>query len=349
MLPDEFNRLARLAPNLKRRAFVLDCIRAFFKERDFLEVDTPIRAPAIAPEANITPFESEGWFLAASPELHMKRLLAAGYTKLFSRILDSTIWREDDKTRILWITMLAMANQHGVVECTIPGLADRARISIKECESALQRFQQPDKYSWSKEKQGRRIEAVDGGWFLINHDKYRQLLSREDQREKTRLRVARYRYRNASVTLGNAGNDKQKQIQIHNKTKVKSVVHFVHPSLEEVAAYCKERANGIDPQKWFDYYSSNGWRVGRNPMKDWKAAVRTWEKTEYAKGGGNGNKPETFGQIAVSNSRRAAAAVLARSGVFAEPSPSLDFQSGTDGTGLRDLAKNTRALPPGSN
>jgi elongation factor P--(R)-beta-lysine ligase len=80
---DEFDRLARLSSNLKRRALVFEAIRAFFKEHDFLEVDTPIRAPAIAPEPNITPFESEGWFLAASPELHMKRLLAAGYSKLY--------------------------------------------------------------------------------------------------------------------------------------------------------------------------------------------------------------------------------------------------------------------------
>lgn len=83
MTADDFNRLAHLSPNLKKRALIYDYIRAFFKERGFLEVDTPIRAPAIAPEANIEPFESEGWFLAASPELHMKRLLAAGYDKLF--------------------------------------------------------------------------------------------------------------------------------------------------------------------------------------------------------------------------------------------------------------------------
>jgi elongation factor P--(R)-beta-lysine ligase len=82
-LNDESSRLARLSPNLKRRALVFEAVRAFFKERDFLEVETPIRAPSIAPEPNITPFESEGWFLAASPELHMKRLLAAGYSKLY--------------------------------------------------------------------------------------------------------------------------------------------------------------------------------------------------------------------------------------------------------------------------
>jgi hypothetical protein len=48
--------------------------------------------------------------------------------------------------------------------------------------------------------------------------------------------------------------------------------------VEEVTAYCHERGNQVDPQQWFDHYSSNGWRVGKNPMKDWRAAVRTWER-----------------------------------------------------------------------
>ena len=51
-----------------------------------------------------------------------------------------------------------------------------------------------------------------------------------------------------------------------------------HPTLEEVQAYCQERNNHVDPERWFNYYSANGWKVGRNPMKDWKAAVRTWER-----------------------------------------------------------------------
>ncbi|MFZ5989441.1 MAG: phage replisome organizer N-terminal domain-containing protein [Bacillota bacterium] len=55
---------------------------------------------------------------------------------------------------------------------------------------------------------------------------------------------------------------------------------FIKPSLEEVKAYCNERKNNVDPQRWYDYYSANGWKVGKNPMKDWKAAVRTWEKSE---------------------------------------------------------------------
>jgi len=55
---------------------------------------------------------------------------------------------------------------------------------------------------------------------------------------------------------------------------------FVPPSAEEVTAYCLERNRGVNPDKWMAHYQSNGWKVGKNSMKDWKAAVRTWEKDE---------------------------------------------------------------------
>lgn len=53
---------------------------------------------------------------------------------------------------------------------------------------------------------------------------------------------------------------------------------FAPPTVEEVNAYCQERGNRVDAAHFVDYYTANGWRVGKNPMKDWKAAVRTWEK-----------------------------------------------------------------------
>ncbi|MDE6183084.1 MAG: hypothetical protein K2F53_01520, partial [Rikenellaceae bacterium] len=59
---------------------------------------------------------------------------------------------------------------------------------------------------------------------------------------------------------------------------------FVPPTIEEVAAYCAERKNSVSPAKFINYYISNGWRVGKNPMKDWKAAVRTWENNNYNNG-----------------------------------------------------------------
>lgn len=65
--------------------------------------------------------------------------------------------------------------------------------------------------------------------------------------------------------------------EIHKEKKPQQT-RFVKPTLEEVGAYCKERNNSVDIQRWFDYYESNGWKVGKNPMKDWKASIRTWER-----------------------------------------------------------------------
>lgn len=64
---------------------------------------------------------------------------------------------------------------------------------------------------------------------------------------------------------------------------------FTPPTVEEVAAYCRERGNGVDAEHFVDFYASNGWKVGKNSMKDWRAAVRTWEKRDKADKGGSGN------------------------------------------------------------
>ncbi|MDQ2987460.1 MAG: hypothetical protein M3R13_12225, partial [Armatimonadota bacterium] len=129
-----------------------------------------------------------------------------GYTKLFSTIIGSTIWREPDHVRLVWITMLATANQYGDVECSVPGLADFARVSREQCEDALRVLSAPDVDSRTKTDEGRRIETIDGGWRVINHGKYRQKMNADDRREYKRLKMREYRARlgNASVTTGNA-------------------------------------------------------------------------------------------------------------------------------------------------
>ena len=61
---------------------------------------------------------------------------------------------------------------------------------------------------------------------------------------------------------------------------------FVKPTVEEIAAYCSERKNGIDAQAFFDFYESKGWKVGAVKMKDWRASVRTWEQRHKKESGG---------------------------------------------------------------
>lgn len=94
------------------------------------------------------------------------------------------------------------------------------------------------------------------------------------------------------VEIQGVENQPQLNTNIINKdieNKEERVKRFIPPTVEEVSAYCLERNNGVDAQKFTDYYTANGWYVGKNRMKDWRAAVRTWERNNYQKPKDNGN------------------------------------------------------------
>lgn len=126
------------------------------------------------------------------------------YTKLFNSIVTSTIWTEDDKTRIVWITMLAMSDQNGEVHASVPGLARVAGVTLADCELALGKLLGPDPYSRTPDNEGRRIAPIDGGWELLNHRKYRAMASREDEKKSNAVRQERFRARHAPVMDSNA-------------------------------------------------------------------------------------------------------------------------------------------------
>lgn len=108
-------------------------------------------------------------------------------------MLDSTIWREDAETKVVWVTMLLMADRDGIVEASVPGLADRARVSVDKTRQALKRFQEPDADSRTPDHEGRRIEVIRGGWHILNYDHYRQKASKDEAADKHAARQARYR------------------------------------------------------------------------------------------------------------------------------------------------------------
>ena len=105
-----------------------------------------------------------------------------------------------------------------------------------------------------------------------------------------------------SAPLREADADTDADAETDTDTKKKTVVmgakprtqRFKPPTEEDVRSYCKEKGYDLDPQLFLDYYTANGWRVGRNPMKDWKAALRTWN-TKEVKNGKTGlrNEPKT--------------------------------------------------------
>lgn len=136
--------------------------------------------------------------------------MAHSFTKLFSSITESTVWCEPHATRIVWITMLAMADRKGRVEASVPGLANRARVTLEECEHALARFMEPDRYSRTPDNDGRRIEKIDGGWVLLNYAKYREIRDHEARVEYQRQWDRKHRRNGAeNPTL----SDKSDQIR----------------------------------------------------------------------------------------------------------------------------------------
>jgi len=133
-----------------------------------------------------------------------------------------------------------------------------------------------------------KIEIFDNGdkWFIPDFIdfQYGELNPNSNVHKSVIQLLERYNlmgYMKGSQTLPEGVKDKDKDIVIvKDKAKVK---RFVKPTLDDIFDYCSERQNNVDYQKFYDYYSSNGWKVGKNPMKDWKAAVRTWEKNETPK------------------------------------------------------------------
>lgn len=116
------------------------------------------------------------------------------YAKLFSSILQSSLWTQAPiATRVVWITILAMKDANGFVMASIPGIAHSACVSLAEAEAAIEYLMAPDKYSRSKEHDGRRLLPVDGGWQVVNALKYRDKMRADNRREYMRVYMAEKR------------------------------------------------------------------------------------------------------------------------------------------------------------
>lgn len=115
----------------------------------------------------------------------------SSFVKIYGSILRSSVWQQPLATKVVWITMLALADVNGVVEASIPGLAAIAGVSLEECEAALQCFLSPDRYSSSKIDEGRRIRERRGGWTVTNHNYYRELQTEKQARDAARMAQAR--------------------------------------------------------------------------------------------------------------------------------------------------------------
>lgn len=224
------------------------------------------------------------------------------YNKLFTKILDSTIWLAPTDQRIVWITFLAAMDEDGFVALSsVDNVAARARVTVDAAASAIQAFEAPDVVDPGQENEGRRIERVPGGWLVLNAEKYREMVTRTVSREANRRRQATWRekQRMKAVTLNNEnvtisdtvsvsesesytppppaagppqGNGKEKT----PKPKRGPVTHFVPEDFdipEEDAEWAKTTYPSVDlfteTKKFRDCEF-------KTPHSDWRKAWRNW-------------------------------------------------------------------------
>lgn len=138
---------------------------------------------------------------------------------------------------------------------------------------------------------GQKPKIADGTLEMALWAKIARRIDAETERYQAisakRREAANKRYAKATPpTAKNANADfAEEQKAKTAKAEPAKRTSFEKPTVEEIAAYCSERKNGIDPQAFFDFYESKGWKVGAVKMKDWRASVRTWEQRHKSEGG----------------------------------------------------------------
>lgn len=187
---------------------------------------------------------------------------------------------ESDSVIVIWLKLLCLAgkqNNGGVfvmndrIAYTDEMLASIMRRPVNTVRLALSTF----------EKFG-MVELVDGVITIPNWEKHQNAAGLERLRESSRLSSKKYRDKQNALRAGSDVTvtsrdsiDKEEDID-KDKEKGEKRKRFAPPSLDDVSAFVKENSYSVDPQRFIDYYESNGWMVGMNKMKDWKATVRRW-------------------------------------------------------------------------
>jgi len=197
--------------------------------------------------------------------------MADGYTKLFSDIVDSSIWDEDAEVCKVWVTLLALCNADGLVRGSVGWLAAKSRVTNDRCEMALLKFESPDAKSRTPDNDGRRIERLDDGWLILNYLMFRDRLSTNPVAVKTRERVKRHRERYKALQ-GVTGVTPS-----HSASASASVSDSEVPSWKEFWEFCQSPQCGIAAE-WFakdkflavdDWTKKQDWRKYALRIRGW--------------------------------------------------------------------------------
>lgn len=185
------------------------------------------------------------------------------------RFTDTDKWKKgfmkslSTKYKLLWLYIVDDCNHAGVWETDFEVASIRIGSKISENE-AIKHFAE-------------QIRIFDNGdkWFVPKFIdfQYGQLNSNSRPHQAVIKLIEKYDL----YSIKGVDN-----IDTSDSPKT-SLKRFKKPTTEEIQSYCTERKNNVDSMKFFNFYESNGWKVGKNAMKDWKASIRTWESNSINK------------------------------------------------------------------
>ncbi len=201
-----------------------------------------------------------------------------GYIKLYRRMMKWG-WYTDTPTKCVFLHLLFLAYyepcyfkgvhlEPGQAVSSIRQIATDTGLTVKQVRTAINHLKETQEVA----------QSPYGKFSVFTVNNYNDYQCTGTGEGKQRAQKG-----HSEGTLPNIKKNKEVKNTPYNPPQgdegVPASKRFVPPTPEEVNAYCRERNNGIDGSEFCDFYTSKGWKVGKNPMKDWKAAVRTWERS----------------------------------------------------------------------
>lgn len=196
-----------------------------------------------------------------------------GWIQLHRKFIDWE-WYDDINTKVLFIHCLLKANHvdkkwrgvdinRGEFLTSYSNLSIETGLSVQKIRTSISNLESTGEVTRQSTSKLTKLT-------ICKYDTYNNLKSSANKQGNTQI-TNEQQTNNKPITTTKNDN---------NKKNEKKVSRFAPPRQEDVSSYCLERNNGVDSVKWYNFYSAKDWMIGKNKMKDWKAAVRTWEENK---------------------------------------------------------------------
>ena len=221
-----------------------------------------------------------------------------GYIKIHRKFRDWE-WYSEPVVKDVFLHLLITASwedsrykgheiKAGQTIITVSGLASELGVSTRQVRTAIEKLESTGEITRKTTNRFTVVTVENWSLYQADYD--------DDGKQMTNKRQTD----DKQMTNGWQTDDKRTLYKEYKKTRIQEnnnsartrvshgdgVSKFVKPTLQEVKAYCIERGNDVDPERFINHYEANGWMVGKNKMKDWRAAVRNWERNRASKSAG---------------------------------------------------------------